>query len=255
MLWLLASFVSKKKIPQLADHQQVFETIHKQENIAYPVLVPNMQGLKTAQGAGVKEIAVFTAASETFAQRNIDCSIGESLHRYSTLIHTAKKAQMRVRGYISCSFGCPYEGKIDSQQVSHLASKLQAYGCDEICISDTIGVATANEVHSLITVLKEKIPQAQLAMHFHDTYGQALTNIYVSLCQGITTFDCSVSGLGGCPYARGATGNIASEDVVYMLQGLGIATHIDLKKLIAAGQYIDNFLQRQTGSKVAKALT
>ncbi|MEE9451546.1 MAG: hydroxymethylglutaryl-CoA lyase [Gammaproteobacteria bacterium] len=248
------SFVSKKKIPQLADHKELFQALDKNNNITYSALVPNMQGFITAKQVGVTEIAIFTAASESFTGHNINCSIAQSLQNYGSVISAAKAAHIRVRGYISCSLGCPYEGHIAPQKVVDIAEKLWALGCDEICLGDTIGIATANEAQLLVDAVKKKIPREHIALHFHDTYGQALANIYATLQQGITIFDCSVSGLGGCPYAPGATGNVASEDVVYMLNGLGIETGIDLDKLIVAGQYIDKFLQRNTGSKVTRAL-
>lgn len=248
------SFVSKKKIPQLADHSQVFQDIDKVKNVAYPVLVPNLQGLTAALAAGVREIAIFTTVSETFAQKNINCTIEQSLQQYKAVVSAAKKQQIWVRAYISCSLGCPYEGERSPALVTELAEKLWAFGCDEICLGDTIGIATPAQAQTLVAAVTDKIPPQHVALHFHDSYGQALANIYATLMQGIITFDCSVSGLGGCPYAHGATGNVASEDVVYLLHGLGIETGVDLTELVAAGQYIDKYLQRQTRSKVAQAL-
>ena len=251
----VSSFVSKKKILQLADHDAVLRGIDKAKHVSYPVLVPNMQGLAAAQAAGAEAIAVFTAVSESFTQANINCSIAQSLQDYQTVISAAKKAQMQVRAYISCVLGCPYEGYRSPALAAELAEKLWGFGCDEICLGDTIGIATALQAQALVAAVKEKIPSDRLTLHFHDTYGQALTNIYATLQQGIASFDCAVSGMGGCPYAHGASGNVASEDVVYLLQGLDIDSGVDLKQLISAGHSIDQFLQRETGSKVAKAMS
>lgn len=248
------SFVSEKKIPQLADHNEVFQGIKHSPQVTYPVLVPNIHGLKDALKAGAKEIAVFTAVSETFCQRNINCSIDESLQHFADIIDLAKIQQVQVRAYLSCCLGCPYEGKIAPNKVANLAEILFKLGCYEVCLGDTIGVGTATEAKQLATIVTKKVPREHIAMHFHDTYGQALTNIYATLEEGIQIFDSSVSGLGGCPYAKGATGNVASEDIVYLLNGLGITTGIDLTKLIAVGRYIDKFLQRSSASKVAQAL-
>jgi len=249
----VTSFVSAKKIPQLADAAEVFQGISKKAGVDYSALVPNNHGLDVALAAGVKSIAVFGAVSESFSQQNINCSIEQSFQRFDEVITAAKKQSVPVRGYLSCCLDCPYEGHMSPAVVADLAKKLWDMGCYEICLGDTIGVATAKQVHELILAVAQVIPREHIAMHFHDTYGQALTNIYVALQQGIQTFDCSVSGLGGCPYAQGATGNVASEDVVYMMHGLGIKTGVNLDKLIAAGQYIDAFLQRASNSKVALA--
>ena len=249
------SFVSAPKIPQLADGVEVMTGINKKPDVTYTALVPNRHGFESALKAHTEEIAVFTAASETFCQHNINCSIGESLNRFAEVTALAKEHGIKVRAYISCVVGCPYEGKISPELVTSIAEKLLALGCYEICLGDTIGISTAGQVIKLIEHVSQKIPLDKLAMHFHDTYGQALTNIYASLEKGITTFDASVSGLGGCPYAKGATGNVASEDVIYMMNGLGISTGVDLNKLMTAGNIICDFLKRPSGSKVARALS
>ncbi len=251
----VTSFVSPKWIPQLADHQEVFEKITKKTQINYPVLVPNIKGFNTAVASGVKEIAVFTTPSEQFCQHNMNCSVAESLQKIAEVTQAAKKQHIRVRGYISCVLGCPYQGEIDPKSVAELAKKLLALGCYEISLGDTIGVGTPGKTKSMLKTVIKKVPSKYLAVHFHDTYGQALANIYVALENGISVIDSSVSGLGGCPYAKGATGNVASEDVLYMLNGLGIKTGVDLKKLIHAGQFITNYLGRETRSKVNLAVS
>lgn len=247
------SFVSPKKIPQLADHSQVLEGITKDPNIHYPVLVANMLGLRNAIAAGAKEISVFTAVSETFSQKNINCSIDESMQRIAEIIPEARKHQLRIRGYISCVFGCPYEGDIPATNASELAQKLLNLGCEEISLGDTIGTGTISKVQATIKMVLNTVPLDKLALHFHDTYGQALANILASLELGVSIFDSSVSGLGGCPYAKGATGNVASEDVLYLLNGLNIHTGVDLDKLIIAGKFISDYLDKPMGSKVAIA--
>ncbi len=251
----VTSFVSPRAIPQLADHAEVYQGIKKLAGVSYPVLVPNRKGLENALAVGVKEIAIFGAASETFSQKNINCSIAESLERFAEVMTLAKTRQIKVRGYISCVLGCPYEGKIKPEAVAYVAEQLLALGCYEISLGDTIGVGTPLEAVKLIQLLKTKIPISQLAVHFHDTYGQALANIYAALQQGITVIDSAVAGLGGCPYAPGASGNVATEDVLYMLNGLDIHTGVDLAAMIAAGQFICQHLGRKTGSKVAQALS
>ncbi len=248
------AFVSPKWVPQMADHAEVMVGIKKKPGVAYPVLVPNMQGFEAAREAGAEEIAVFGAASETFSRKNINCSIAESLERFAPVVKAARASRMRVRGYISCALGCPYEGEVKPQAVSALAEKLYAMGCYEISLGDTIGVGTPGRTRALIETVAKKVPAAKLAGHYHDTYGQALANIYASLEAGVKTFDSSVSGLGGCPYAKGATGNVATEDVVYMLDGLGIQTGVDLTKLFRAGEFICRELGREPASKVARAL-
>jgi hydroxymethylglutaryl-CoA lyase len=249
------SFVSAKWIPQMADNQEVMAKITRMPGVTYSALVPNLQGFQAAQQVNVKEIAVFTAASETFTQKNIHCSITESLARFSDVITAAKYQQIRVRGYVSCVLGCPYEGEIQPQKVAEIAEKLWQMGCYEISLGDTIGVGTPGKAQTLISQVAQKVPIPHLAVHFHDTYGQALANIYAVLQLGIAVIDSSVSGLGGCPYAPNSSGNVATEDVVYMLQGLGIATGIDLNALAAVGQFISDYLQRPPRSKVTLAVS
>ncbi len=248
------AFVSPRWVPQMADHAEVMAGIRKKPGVAYPVLVPNMKGFEAARAAGAMEIAVFGAASETFSRKNINCSIAESLERFAPVVKAARASRMRVRGYISCALGCPYEGEVKPQAVAALAEKLYAMGCYEISLGDTIGVGTPGKTRAMIEAVAKKVPMAKLAGHYHDTYGQALANIYASLEAGVKTFDSSVAGLGGCPYAKGATGNVATEDVVYMLNGLGIATGVDLEKLRQAGEFICKQLGREPASKVARAL-
>lgn len=248
------AFVSPKWVPQMADHAEVMAGIRKKPGVAYPVLVPNMKGFEAARAAGAMEIAVFGAASETFSRKNINCSIAESLERFAPVVKAARASRMRVRGYISCALGCPYEGEVKPRAVAALAEKLYAMGCYEISLGDTIGVGTPGKTRTMIEAVAKKVPTAKLAGHYHDTYGQALANIYASLEAGVKTFDSSVAGLGGCPYAKGATGNVATEDVVYMMNGLGIATGVDLEKLRQAGEFICTQLGREPASKVARAL-
>ena len=250
----ITSFVSPKWIPQLADHAEVFQRIEKKPSVSYPVLVPNKKGFEEAISAGTKEIAVFTTPSEQFCQKNINCSVEESLKNISEIMQFAKEKNIRVRAYLSCVLGCPYEGDISPQAVSDLAQKLISLGCYEISLGDTIGVGTAAKTKILLETLLQKIPRDKIAVHFHDTYGQALVNIYVALECGIQVIDSSVAGLGGCPYAKGATGNVATEDVLYMLNGLGIKTGVDLNKLVRAGKFISNFIGRPPQSKVNLAI-
>lgn len=249
----VGSFVSPKWVPQMADSTQVLQEITKKTGVNYPVLVPNIKGFEAALAAGAKEIAIFGAASETFSQKNINCSIDESLARFSDVMDAAKKNNIRVRGYISCVLGCPYEGEIKPEAVLHVAEKLFAMGCYEISLGDTIGIGTPHKAQTMIATVAKKIPLPRIAVHFHDTYGQALANIYASLEKGISIVDSSVAGLGGCPYAKGASGNVASEDVVYMLHGLNVKTEIDLEKLIAAGKFICDNLHKTPQSKVSLA--
>ena len=248
------AFVSPKWVPQMADNAQVMAGIRRKAGVAYPVLVPNLQGFEAALAAGAQEVAVFGAASETFSRKNINCSIAESLERFRPVIEAAKAAGVRVRGYISCVAGCPYEGEIKPGAVARVADELHRMGCYEISLGDTIGVGTPRKIGAMIETVAKKVPIRRLAGHYHDTWGQALANIYASLELGMTTFDASVSGLGGCPYAKGATGNVATEDVVYMLDGLGIRTGVDLTKLFRAGEFICRELGREPSSKVARAL-
>ena len=248
------SFVSPKWIPQLADHREVFLGIKQHPSIRYPVLIPNAKGLENALAVGVKDIAVFATPSELFCQRNTHCSIAESIQRIAAVMAIAKKQDLRVRGYLSCVLGCPYEGEMAAEKVVKLAATLLELGCEEISLGDTIGVGTPPKTKQLLTTVLQSVPAEKLAVHFHDTYGQALVNIYVALSCGISVIDSSVAGLGGCPYAKGASGNVATEEVVYLLQGLGIETGVDLKKLIMAGRYISEQLGRAPQSKVSQAL-
>lgn len=248
------SFVSPKWVPQMADSDKVMAGIKRMANVVYPVLVPNMQGLEAAIAADVEEIAIFGAASEAFSRKNINCSIDESLQRFQPVCESALARGMRVRGYISCVLGCPYTGEIEAAAVAGVAEKLLHMGCYEISLGDTIGVGTASKARKLIETVAAKVNMDKLAIHFHDTYGQALANIYACLQLGIAVVDSSVAGLGGCPYAAGASGNVATEDVVYMLDGLGIETGIDLEALIDTGWYISEQLQRKPASKVSLAL-
>uniref|UniRef100_A4XTX4 hydroxymethylglutaryl-CoA lyase n=1 Tax=Ectopseudomonas mendocina (strain ymp) TaxID=399739 RepID=A4XTX4_ECTM1 len=249
----VGSFVSPKWVPQMAGSAEVFAAIQRQPGVTYAALTPNLKGFEAALQAEVEEVAVFAAASEAFSQKNINCSIAESLARFVPLMEAAKAAKVRVRGYVSCVLGCPYDGEIDPAQVASVARELYAMGCYEVSLGDTIGTGTPGKTRHLINVVGRDIPRHLLAGHFHDTYGQALANIYASLQEGIQVFDSSVAGLGGCPYAKGATGNVATEDVLYMLQGLGIDTGIDMDKLIAAGQRICEVLGKANGSRVARA--
>lgn len=246
------SFVSPKWVPQMADHEALMKQLHYTPEIHYCVLVPNEKGLQKAIECHVKDIAVFAAASETFSQKNINRSIEQSLTEYKNIIHLANHENIRVRGYVSCVLGCPYEGKISVSQVVKVAETLYDAGCEEISLGDTIGVGTPFAAKQMLLAVAEAVPMAQLAVHFHDTYGQALANILACLEEGVSIVDGAVAGLGGCPYAKGATGNVATEEVVYMLQGMGLNTGIDLTKLIEAGNYICQALGQPSRSKVAK---
>jgi hydroxymethylglutaryl-CoA lyase len=248
------SFVSPKWVPQMADNAQVMAGISRKAGVVYPVLVPNLAGLEGALACGVEEIAVFASASELFSRKNINCSVAESLERFAAVIAGAQKHRVRVRGYLSCVLGCPYEGKVAPATVARVAARLLELGCYEISLGDTIGVGTPGQAQTLIDVVAAQVPVEKLAAHFHDTYGQALTNIFAVLERGVAVVDSSVAGLGGCPYAAGAAGNVASEDLLYMLNGLGIATGVDLSALVAAGHYISRELGRPSGSRVARAL-
>jgi hydroxymethylglutaryl-CoA lyase len=248
------SFVSPQWVPQMADTAEVVKQLRRVSGVRYPVLVPNEKGLEAALESGADDIAVFTAASETFCQRNINCSIAESLGKIRTVAERALARGLRIRGYISCVLGCPYEGEIRFEAVTTVAKELWQIGCQEISLGDTIGVGTPVEAQKLLDKVAELVPMRRLAVHFHDTWGQALANILACLQLGVTTVDSSVAGLGGCPYAPGAAGNVATEDVVYMLTGMGVETGVDLMKLIAAGRMICNALGRPPASKVALAL-
>ena len=246
------SFVSPKWIPQLADAEEVYKGFLKKPGVAYPVLVPNEKGMERALAAGVKEIAVFTAASETFNQKNINCSIAESIERFKPVMALASMHGIRVRGYISTVIGCPYEGPIKPEAVARVTQQLASIGCYEISLGDTIGVGTPVKAQAMLSAAAAEVPMAQLAVHFHDTYGQALANIHACLELGVATVDSSTSGLGGCPYAKGATGNVATEDVLFMLTGMGIATGVDMGKLLAAGALISEALGRKPDSKIGR---
>ena len=246
------SFVSPKWVPQLADAEEVFKGIQKKPGVAYPVLVPNEKGMERALAAGVTEIAVFTAASESFNQKNINASIAESIERFKPVMAMAAKAGVKVRGYISTVIGCPYEGAIKPEAVARVTKDLAALGCYEISLGDTIGVGTPVKAQAMLKAAAAEVPMAKLAVHFHDTYGQALANIHACLELGVAVVDSSTSGLGGCPYAKGATGNVATEDVLFMLSGMGIETGVDMTKLLAAGTYISNVLKRQPESKLGR---
>ncbi len=249
------AFVSPKWVPQMADHTEVLERIRRKPGVSYPVLTPNLKGFEAARSAGATEVAVFGAASEAFSRRNINCSIAESLERFEPIVSQAQASGIKVRGYVSCVLGCPYEGEIAPQKVAEVASALHEMGCYEISLGDTIGVGTPAKAKAMIEACAARVPLARLAGHYHDTYGQALANIYASLEAGVSTFDASVAGLGGCPYAAGASGNVATEDVVYMLHGLGLRTGVDLDALVATGQWICGILGREPSSRVNRALS
>ena len=248
------AFVSPKWIPQMADHTEVLERIRRKPGVSYPVLTPNLKGFEAARAAGATEVAVFGAASEAFSKKNINCSIAESLDRFRLVVEKALQEKIKVRGYISCVLGCPYEGDVEPQRVAEVAGALYDLGCYEISLGDTIGVGTPRKTQAMIEACTRRVPAAKLAGHYHDTYGQALANIYASLELGVATFDSSVSGLGGCPYAKGASGNVATEDVLYMLEGLGIETGVDLDKVVDTGIWISSILKRTPGSKAGRAI-
>lgn len=249
------SFVSPKWVPQLADAKDVIQAIQNVQGARFPVLAPNLKGFEAAVAAGAKEVAVFASASESFSRSNINCSIEDSLARYREVALAAQKLSIPVRGYVSCVVGCPEEGAVPPSKVAYVAKELLSMGCMEISLGDTIGVGTPGTVVRMLEEVVSVVPKEKLAVHFHDTYGQALSNILVSLQMGISTVDSSVSGLGGCPYAKSATGNVATEDVVYMLDGLGVKTNVDLRKLILAGNFISKHLGRPSSSKAAIALS
>jgi hydroxymethylglutaryl-CoA lyase len=248
------AFVSPKWVPQMADHTEVLERIRRKPGVSYPVLTPNLKGFEAARAAGATEVAIFGAASESFSRRNINCSIAESLERFLPVAEAAEKNNVKVRGYVSCVLGCPYEGEVSPRQVAEVAGALYDMGCYEVSLGDTIGTGTPGKTKAMIEACTERIPVEKLAGHYHDTYGQALANIYASLEVGVRTFDASVAGLGGCPYAAGASGNVATEDVVYMLQGLGMQTGVDLDQLVDIGRWISGLLGREPASKVNRAI-
>jgi len=247
------AFVSPKWVPQMADHAEVLERVRRKPGVSYPVLTPNLKGFEAARAAGATEVAVFGAASEAFSRKNINCSIAESLERFRPVVSAAGKHGIKVRGYVSCVLGCPYEGDVTPERVAEVAGALHDMGCYEVSLGDTIGVGTPGRTKAMIEACARRVPRERLAGHYHDTYGQALANIYASLELGVSTFDASVAGLGGCPYAAGASGNVATEDVVYLLNGMGIETGVDLKKLVAIGRWICGVLGREPSSKVNKA--
>ena len=247
------SFVSPKWVPQMATSSDVFKGIKRKSGVTYAALTPNMKGFEAAMEVNANEVAIFGAASEAFSQKNINCSIDESLQRFESIMQAAKAANIRVRGYVSCVLGCPYDGDIAAEKVAEVAEKLYKMGCYEISLGDTIGVGTPASVQKMLQAVSAKVPIDKLAVHFHDTYGQALTNIYAALAMGVKVVDSAIAGLGGCPYAKGASGNVATEDVLYMLNGLGIKTNIDFDKLLAAGWFISDKLSKAPLSKVSIA--
>lgn len=249
-----ASFVSPKWVPQMATSAEVMAGIARKPNVTYAALTPNLKGFEAARAANVTEVAIFGAASEAFSQKNINCSIDESLARFAPVISAAKQHGLRVRGYVSCVVGCPYDGEVSPEKVADVAEKLYQMGCYEISLGDTIGVGTVASVNKMLQAVSARIPVQHLAVHFHDTYGQALTNIYAALQHGVSIIDSAIAGLGGCPYAKGASGNVATEDVVYMLNGLAIKTGINFDALLEAGWYISNKLGKAPVSKVSNAL-
>lgn len=249
------SFVSPKWVPQMAGSGDIYAQINQKDGISYPALTPNMKGYELAKSAGVKEVAIFGAASESFSQKNINCTIAESLERFEPIMEQAKQDNIKVRGYVSCVLGCPYEGDIALENVVYVAKRLYDMGCYEISLGDTIGVGTPQKAQEMLLAVAEVVPMAQLAVHFHDTYGQALANLFACLQVGVTVIDSAVAGLGGCPYAKGASGNVATEDVVYLLNGLNIEHGVDLAKLAKVGESICQTLGKPSPSKVNNALS
>jgi hydroxymethylglutaryl-CoA lyase len=249
----VGSFVSPRWVPQMADSAAVFAAIERAPGVTYAALTPNLQGLEAAIAAGASEVAVFAAASESFSQRNINCSIAQSLQRFEPVLAAAVAHGIKVRGYVSCVLGCPYEGNIAPERVRDVADAMLQMGCYELSLGDTLGIGTPGAARRLIDTVAQRVPRGQLAGHFHDTYGQAVANIYACLLEGVQVFDSSVAGLGGCPYAPGASGNVATEDVLYLLHGLGISTGVDLDRIVQAGQAIMLALGRQSASRVARA--
>ena len=249
-----AAFVSPKWVPQMADHAEIVAALPKTAGVTFPVLVPNMKGFEAAAAAGATEVAIFAAASEGFSRKNINCSIRESIERFVPVVAAADRLGIRVRGYLSCVIACPYDGVTAPEQVAFVADKLFKLGCYEISLGDTIGVGTPASVRRMLEAVARKIPVAQLAGHFHDTYGMAVANVMASYELGLRTFDSSISGLGGCPYAPGAAGNVATEDVVYLFNGMGVDTGVDLDRLIDCSAWISGVLERAPASRVARAL-
>ena len=250
----VTSFVNPKRIPQLADHLEVYAKINKLQNITYSALIPNLMGMEAAISVNIQSAAIFTAASESFNQRNIQCSIAESIERFKPVIALAKTHQIPIRAYISCALGCPYEGYIQPFKVLELAQTLAEFDIQDISLGDTIGVGTVKQTNDLLTLLLKEFPSTQLSMHFHDTYGQAIANVYAALEHDIRRFDSSIAGLGGCPYARGASGNLATEDLLYLMHGLGLQTGVDIYKVVSLGQQMCRLLNKANQSKVARAM-
>ena len=248
------SFVSPKWVPQMADHVQIMRGLKRREGVNYPVLTPNLKGFEAAVTDGATEVAVFAAASEGFSRKNINCSIDESIDRFIPVFESARRLGVKVRGYVSCAVACPYEGAIAPSKVAEVAARLYELGSHEVSLGDTIGVGTPASVLAMLEAVSKRVPATQLAGHYHDTYGMAVANIHASYLFGLRVFDSSVAGLGGCPYAKGATGNVATEDVVYLLHGLGADTGIDLDALVDCGAWISGALKRETGSRVGRAL-
>ena len=249
------SFVSPKRVPQMADSAAVYQGIRRRPGTAYPALVPNRQGLEAALEAGVREVAVFVAASEGFSRRNLGCSVAESLERVAPVAESAREHGLELRGYLSCVVACPYDGPTDPGKVAELAETLAGMGCAELSLGDTIGVGTADAVRRLIRAVADRVPLERLAMHFHDTYGQGVANVLASLEEGVAVFDSAVAGLGGCPFAAGATGNVATEDVLTLLHGLGVETGVDLRRVAETGAWICERLGRPNASRAGRALT
>jgi hydroxymethylglutaryl-CoA lyase len=250
----VASFVSPKWVPQMADHAEIMSGLKRRPGVNYPVLTPNLKGYEAAVSAGAAEVAVFASASEAFSQKNINCSIAESIARFEPVFEAAQRDGVRVRGYVSCVVGCPYEGEVAPGRVAEVSARLHALGCYEVSLGDTIGVGTPGSVLRMLEAVSRSVPVAALAGHYHDTYGMAAANVHASYLAGVRVFDSSVSGLGGCPYARGASGNVATEDVVYLLHGLGARTGVDLEALVDCSAWISKLLGRVPGSKVARAM-
>jgi hydroxymethylglutaryl-CoA lyase len=250
----VGSFVSPKWVPQMSDTEAVLAGIHRRPGVMYPVLTPNMKGFEAAAKAGAEEVAVFGSATEGFSKKNINCSIAESLERFAPVCEAAKKKNIRVRGYVSCVVGCPYEGEVDPERVAEVAEAIYNLGCYEISLGDTIGVGTPKKVERMLYTVADRVPTEKLSVHFHDTHGQALANILTALQCGINGIDSAVSGLGGCPYAHGASGNVATEDVLYMLNGLEVESGVDMDLLLEASDFISKALGRSPASKVARAV-
>lgn len=250
----VASFVSPKWVPQMADHAQIMQGLKRHPGVSYPVLTPNLKGFEAAVAAGADEVAVFAAASESFSQKNINCSIAESIARFAPVFDAARERGIRVRGYVSCVAGCPYEGHVPPQKVAEVSAALDERGCYEISLGDTIGVGTPASILHMLDAVAARVPMDRLAGHYHDTYGMAVANIHASWQHGVRVFDSSIAGLGGCPYAKGATGNVATEDVVYLFNGLGVETGVDLDELVECAQWISTQLGREPVSRVSRAM-